>query len=292
MQSRYLQGLDSQGFHTLHYTEWGDPLNRNVLVCVHGLTRNGRDFDAIGDALQQAYRVVCPDLPGRGRSSWLTHKADYGYPLYLQDLVALIARLDVEQLDWLGTSLGGLIGMFLAARPGNPIRRLLLNDVGPVIPEAALDRIGKYVGRYPEFATLNELEGYLRTVHAGFGPLSDAQWQHLAAHSHKRLPNGEYALCYDPAIGEAYRRNVNGAVEIWSVWDAIRCPVTVFRGSASDVLLPANTEEMQVRGPPTTVLEFGGVGHAPALMSEEQIDAVNTALSIRWPLPGILPLLS
>lgn len=277
-RSEYVLGLGPHGFHRLHYTEWGDPANARVLVCAHGLTRNGRDFDILAQALQPTYRVVCPDLPGRGLSDWLADAADYGYALYLNDMAVLLARLKVEQVDWLGTSLGGLLGMLLAAWPDTPIRRLLLNDIGPFVPQAALERIGAYLGRDPRFKDPQGLEDYLRVVHAPFGDLTDPQWRHLALHSLRRLPSGDYALHYDPALSEAYRQSNTAAADLWPVWEAIRCPVMVLRGETSDLLLPETVVEMQARGPKVQVAELRGCGHAPALMAEEQIEVVRDFL--------------
>ncbi len=166
------------------YAEWGAAEAARVVLCVHGLTRSGRDFDRLAAALAASgCRVVCPDVVGRGSSDWLEDPAGYAYPQYLADMTALIARLDVEAVDWVGTSMGGLIGMMLAAQPGTPIRRLVINDIGPFIPKAALARIGDYLGQDQSFADLEAAEAHLRTVHAPFGPLTDAQWEHLTLHS-------------------------------------------------------------------------------------------------------------
>ena len=180
MIARSLRCLGPHGFHRLAYWEWPGPKGARTVLCVHGLTRNGRDFDALAEALSATCRVVCPDVVGRGKSEWLSDPADYGYSTYLADMAALIARLDVEAIDWVGTSMGGLIGMMLAAQPGAPIRRLVINDVGPLIAKEGLERIASYVGRDPSFRDLAELEAALRVVAASFGPLSDAQWRHLA----------------------------------------------------------------------------------------------------------------
>lgn len=275
MKSNSLLGLGPHGFHRLHYTEWGDPENDRVVVCVHGLTRNGRDFDALGMALQNDYRVVCPDMPGRGRSDWLTVKTDYNYTVYMSDIAVLVARLNVAQIDWVGTSMGGFIGLLLAALPNTPIRRMVLNDAGPVIAADALDRIGQYVGADPEFPDLQSLERYLRVVHAPFGPLTDAQWDHLASHSVRRLTNGACALHYDPGIAEPFKESATAPVDLWSVWDRVDCPVRVLRGSHSDVLTSETAAEMTQRGPKAELVEFEGIGHAPALLVEEQIRAVK-----------------
>ncbi|MGB8330386.1 MAG: alpha/beta hydrolase [Polyangiales bacterium] len=274
MRSNHFLGLGPHGFHRVYYTEWGNPTNDRVLVCIHGLTRTGRDFDFLAAALAADYRVICPDVVGRGQSEWLTHKADYGYPLYMNDITALLARSGVEQVDWLGTSMGGLIGMFLAAQPGNPIRKLIMNDVGPFICKAGLERIAEYVGKPVQFTHLTEMERYLRVIAAPFGPLTDAQWLHLTLHSARQLPSGEYTFAYDPGIAEPFK-NTSQDIDLWPVWDAVRCPVLVMRGAESDVLARADAEAMQARGPRAELVEFAGIGHAPALMTAEQIAVVR-----------------
>ncbi len=274
MVVKYLQMQGTHGPHRLACYEWGNPEADHVVICVHGLTRTGRDFDLLAQALGDRCRVVCPDLPGRGESEWLSRELDYGYPLYVADAVALLAHLGAKRVDWVGTSLGGLLGMMLSARPDSPIRRLVLNDVGPFIPKAALERIVAYVGKTPTFENLAALQKHLRIVHAQFGPLSDDQWNHLARYSSRQLPDGSFALHYDPAIGIALRANPAQDVDLWSVWDSVHCPVLVLRGSDSDVLLAETAAEMARRGPRAEVIEFPGVGHAPALMAPEQIDRI------------------
>ncbi len=283
MRSDFLLGLAPGGFHRICYTDWGGAAADRTVVAVHGLTRNGRDFDRLAAVLSGAegggFRVVCPDLAGRGRSDWLPAAAQYAYPQYMADMTALIARLGVAAVDWVGTSLGGLIGMMLAAQPGSPIRRLVLNDVGPFLPKVALARIAAYVGQDPRFSRLEEVEAYLRRVHAPFGPLNDADWRHLALHGHRRVEGGGFALAYDPAIGAAFRKAAGRDVDLWPVWDAVRCPVLVLRGEASDVLTAATAEEMKARGPGARVVTIPGVGHAPALMSADQIAVVRDWLA-------------
>src|SRR5258705_12854155 len=171
MASHNLSCLGPHGFHRVAYTEWAWPPGAPTVLCVHGLTRNGRDFDDLARSLSRRFRVVCPDVVGRGKSAWLSHAEDYGYPLYLADMTALIARLDVAEVDWVGTSMGGLIGMMAAAQPGTPTRRLVVNDVGPLIAKEGLQRIATYVGEDPDFDDLAQLEAYLRTVAASFGTL-------------------------------------------------------------------------------------------------------------------------
>ena len=236
MLSRSLPCLGVHGFHTLNYYEWGDANNPRVLICVHGLTRNGRDFDDLAKAMSGEYRVLCPDIAGRGKSAWLAHKEDYGYPLYLADMAALIARSGAEQVDWVGTSMGGLIGMLLAAQPDSPIRRLVMNDVGPLIPKASLERLASYVGKAASYATLDEFEQYTRVVSAPFGPLTDAQWRHLAQTNARKLADGRWGSIYDPAIALAFKGPIVD-VALWQFWDMVHCPTLLLRGGDSDLLL-------------------------------------------------------
>jgi len=269
------------GLHHMRYVEWGEADNPKVLICVHGLTRNARDFDFIARALSKDYRVVCPDVVGRGRSDWLRDKALYAIPQYVSDMVALIARLNVETVDWIGTSMGGLIGMTLAAQQGSPIRRLVLNDVGPLLAASALQRIATYVGRHHHFASLAEAEAHIRKVHTTFGLLTDEQWQHLTRWSMKPGPDGDgFSFHYDPGIGDVFR----GApmlmdVNLWPIYEQIKCPVLALRGSESDLFSHATLEAMAQRGPRAQILEFPGIGHAPTLMSDAQITPVWDFLS-------------
>ena len=271
---RTLPVLLPQGFVDLAYAQWG-PRDGRVVVCAHGLTRNARDFDVLARALAATgRRVVAVDFPGRGRSSWLAGPAQYGFPVYLGALAALIARLDADAIDWVGTSMGGLAGMMLAAQTRSPLARLVVNDVGPFIPRAALERIGSYVGNSPRFASLAEVEAHLRRVAAPFGPLSDAQWRHLAEHSAVREGDA-WRLHHDPAIGEAFKAAPPADIDLWPVWDAIAQPVLVVRGAESDLLLRETAAEMARRGPrQVELVEFAGCGHAPALMAEDQVEAI------------------
>jgi pimeloyl-ACP methyl ester carboxylesterase len=273
-------GLSAGGFHRLAYGEWGAPGAERVAVCAHGLTRNGRDFDVLAAALaEEGCRVACPDVVGRGRSERLSDPAGYGYPQYLADATALIARLGVERLDWIGTSMGGLMGLMLAAQPETPLRRLVINDVGPFIPKAALKRIGDYVGRDPRFPDLAAAEAYFREVHAPFGRLTDLQWRHLTQHS--IVPDAGpdrgsgYRLAYDPAIGLPFQDPELDDIDLWPLWDAITIPVLALRGAASDLLLAETAAEMASRGPKAEVVEIPDCGHAPALMDEAQVALVR-----------------
>ena len=267
------------GLHHMHYLEWGDPANPRVVICVHGLTRSGRDFDALARQLAKTHRVICPDVVGRGRSDWLRDKALYALPQYVADMVTLIARLDVAAVDWVGTSMGGLIGMSLAALDDSPIRRLVLNDVGPVIGHKALNRIGSYVGKPLRFASFAEGVAHVRQVHAPFGPHSEEEWEHLARHS-LAVDGDGFVMQYDPGIGDAFRVGpVLMDVNLWPLYEQIRCPLLAIRGGDSDLLTAATLAEMAVRGPRAKTLAFPGVGHAPTLMHEDQIAPLRDFLA-------------
>jgi pimeloyl-ACP methyl ester carboxylesterase len=269
-----LKGLSPAGFHEIAYSEWGEPDNPRVVVCVHGLTRNGRDFDTLARALAESYRVLCPDVVGRGRSDWLKDPAHYGYPQYLADMNALIARSAVASVDWVGTSMGGLIGMLLAAHSATPVRRLVLNDVGPFLPRSALERIVGYAGDDPRFPDRSALDAYLREIYAPFGPFTEAQWGDLVDSTVRRTPAGDIALAYDPDIVVPMRAAPIEDVDLWKVWDAISCPSLLIRGQRSDVLLAQTADEMTRRGPKARLHEVEGIGHAPSLMSEDQIGLI------------------
>ncbi|WP_374512681.1 alpha/beta fold hydrolase [Niveibacterium sp.] len=278
MREATVRCANPQGLHRMAYTEWGDPENPDVLMCVHGLTRNGRDFDALADALSAEYRVICPDVVGRGRSDWLPANSAYGLPQYVSDMMVLLARSGAESVHWVGTSMGGLIGMAIASQPDSPITRLVLNDVGPVITAASLQRIGDYVGKAPVFPDFAAAEHYIRAVSAPFGPLTDAQWQHLTQTS-LRACDGGYEMRYDPAIGDVFRAApVLEDVDLWPIYDAIRCPTLVLRGAQSDLLTPETHHEMGQRGPKAKLLEVSGVGHAPMLMDAAQIALIQDFL--------------
>jgi len=283
MSRKQYLGLSQAGFHRLSYTEWGDPAAAQVVVCVHGLTRNARDFDTLAQALASDYRVICPDVVGRGQSGWLADKNGYGYPQYLADMTALISRIteplgENAVIDWVGTSMGGLIGMLLAALPGNPIRRLVMNDVGPLVPYAGLARIGRYLGKAPRFASIEEAERHVRTVSAPFGPLTDGQWRHLTLHNVRQQEDGQWCMNYDPGIAMPFTHLPAQDIALWESWDRISCPVLVLRGMESDLLLPATAIEMTRRGPKATLVEFSGIGHAPMLMANDQIAAIRDFL--------------
>jgi len=278
MREHVVQCMGPRGLHRMAYTEWGDPDNQKVLLCVHGLTRNARDFDVLAQALSSDYRVVCPDVVGRGRSDWLRVKTDYSFPLYVSDMITLIARLGVPHVDWVGTSMGGLIGMLLAGQPQTPVRRLVLNDVGPLITAESLRRIGSYIGQNHVFPTLDDAERYLREIGVSFGTLTDEQWQHITRYSVRSIEKG-YTFIYDPGLGDPFRLlPIVLNVETWDAFDRIDHPVLAIRGAESDLLKRETWLEMGKRGSKAKLVEFPGIGHAPMLMSKDQIAVIRDFL--------------
>ena len=261
------------GLHRMAYTEWGAADNPRVLICVHGLSRNGRAVDVLAQALAADYRVICPDIVGRGRSDWLRDAANYGIAQYVADMIVLIARLNVDSVAWLGTSMGGLIGMVLASLEGTPISRLLLNDVGPVIAAESIKRIGDYIGRTPRFESFADAEQYIRRVSAPFGRLTDEQWRHLTESSVRQRADGGFELRFDAAgIAESFRRATTaGEIDLWPIYERIACPTLVVRGAESDLLSRETAQAMAGRGPRPQLVEVPGVGHAPMFMDEAQI---------------------
>jgi pimeloyl-ACP methyl ester carboxylesterase len=264
--------LSGDGFHRMEYAEWGDTGAAKTVVCAHGLTGNGRDFDELAGALAVAgYHVVCPDLVGRGSSGWLADPSGYVLRQYLADMACLLARLRVDAVDWLGTSLGGLIGMTLAAATGTPVRRLVLNDIGAYVPSAALLRLDAHLGADPDFVDLDAAERWLREVRAPYGRLTDEQWRRMTERSVRRSGSGGYRLRYDPRIAVKFAEGAGKDVDAWKTWDEVSCPVLVLRGERSDLLLAETAAEMSTRGPGARVVEITGCGHVPPLMDEAQI---------------------
>ena len=283
---RDVQCLDSRGLHRMAYWQWGDAANPKVLVCVHGLTRQGRDFDALARSLCGDYRVVCPDVVGRGRSDWLADPAGYAVPGYVADMVSLLARLDAEVVDWVGTSMGGLIGLGLASLDGAPVRKLVLNDVGPVIEAAALQRIGSYVGQSGFWRTLDEAADALGALSQGFGPHSRAQWLALTAPQLKPATRDGvegFTTRVDPGIAVPFRGITPelakaGEAMLWQAYDRLRCQTLLLRGAQSDLLSAETARAMTQRGPRAQLHEFPGVGHAPTLVHDDQIEVLRRFL--------------
>jgi len=280
MSSRSFLGLGPSGFHRVAYREWGEPAARRTIVCAHGLTRNGRDFDDLAAALAaDGHRVLCPDFPGRAASDPLPRAEDYGFELYCTAMVGLIARSGAETVDWVGTSMGGIVGMLLAARPGSPIRRLVLNDVGAVVAAEGLRRIAGYAPNPKRHADFDAACAAIRLTAATFGPFPDeAAFRRFVAAGLRREPDGSWVPDYDPAIAATLAAPQVADIDLRPVWDAIRCPVLVVRGAESDLFTAATVAEMKGRGPGCDVVEVPGVGHCPALMDTFQIDTVRAFL--------------
>jgi len=281
---RYVQCLDGRGLHRMAYWQWerANGASDRVLVCVHGLSRQGRDFDTLARAAHDGWRVVCPDVVGRGESDRLADPAGYQLTTYVADMVTLLARLDAETVHWFGTSMGGLIGIALAALPRSPISRLVLNDVGPSIDPAGIARIADYIGVQLTWTSEEEAAGYLSTISPGFGPHTREQWMALTRPMLRRHGD-RIGLHYDPAIGAPLRAMTPAAAKageaaLWTAYDAIRCPTLVLRGADSDVLAPATAAAMAARGPKARVHEFAGVGHAPTIVAADQVAVVREFL--------------
>ena len=277
-----VQCLDTRGLHRMAYWEWGDAANPRALVCAHGLSRQGRDFDTLAQALCERYRVVCPDIVGRGRSDRLLDPMGYQIPAYVADMVTLLARLDAQTVHWVGTSMGGLIGMGLASLAHSPISRLVLNDVGPTIEQAAIARISTYLGAPIRWASLEEAADYLQGISKGFGPHSRDEWLALTRPMLKAEGDG-FVPHYDPAIGVPFRAvtpemAAAGQAALWRSYDAIACPTLLLRGAESDLLTRATAQAMAERGPRARLVEFAGVGHAPTLVAPAQVDVVREFL--------------
>ena len=279
---RHVQCLDGRGLHRMAYWEWGDPANRRVLVCAHGLARQGRDFDTLATDLAAHYRVVCPDVVGRGQSDWLADPMGYSVTAYVADMVTLLARLDGDSVDWVGTSMGGLIGLGVAALPGSPLRRLVLNDVGPVIEPASLQRIGSYLGAPVRWGSLDEAADAMWAISQGFGPHTREQW--LALTRPQLKPDGDgFKPHYDPAIAVPFRAVTPemaqaGQAMLWQAWDSLKLPTLLLRGAQSDLLSADTARAMTQRGPKAWLHEFAGVGHAPTLVQPEQRQVVREFL--------------
>jgi len=270
----------------LSYCEWGNAANTNVVVCVHGLSRNASDFDVLAEKLAPRFRVLCPDMAGRGKSDWLSNKTDYNYLTYLTDCTALLNTLKLEQITWVGTSMGGIIGMMLAAQQPARIKNMVLNDVGAIVSAQGLKRILGYVGSSSIFANAGEAMTYLKSVLAPFGITTEPEWQRMLEGSFNILPDGSYALAYDPAISQPFKEAATKAdniadVDLSVAWNAVPCPVLILRGAESDILRRETAQAMCQRAAPTKLVEFAGVGHAPALLSDEQTGIITEWLDIQ-----------
>ncbi|MEC5216386.1 pimeloyl-ACP methyl ester carboxylesterase [Actimicrobium sp. GrIS 1.19] len=274
--NKSVQCLSPTGLHRMAYKEWGDPANRRVLVCVHGVTRVSDDFDDLAAALSDVYRVVCPDVVGRGRSGRLLNPQNYALPQYVADMVTLLARVDAESVDWFGTSMGALIGIGLASLPDNPVRKMIVNDIGPALNWTALERIGGYIGEDLRFATFDEALAYIKAISLGFGPHTDAQWLKIARDVLRQNADGQWVRHYDLALALPFKSateesTLQGEALLWQAWDAIRCDTLLVRGAQSDLLTPDTARQMTQRGPKARLVELPGIGHAPTFVQPDQI---------------------
>lgn len=268
-------GLSPQGFHKLAYVEWGDKKNPNVLICTHALTRNSRDFDYLARDLQKNYRIICPDLIGRGKSDYPGNALVYNFPQYMSDMVALLARTGVENVHWLGTSLGGIIGMMLAAQPLSPIKSLILNDIGMIVPSLALQRIGTYARNDHGFSSFEDAKSYFQTILAPMGVLDSEKWSHITKYSTLASTTEALRLAYDPAIGESFLNQPTPTLHLETYWQSIQCPILVLQGEHSDFLPPDILTKMLYFQPKAKVITLPGCGHAPSLMEPHQIGLIE-----------------
>ncbi len=278
----HIHCLDTHGLRRVAYWEWGDAANPRVLLCVHGLTRQGRDFDTLAQALHGDYRVVCPDIAGRGRSDALSDPMGYHVFTYLADMVTLLARLNPTTLDWVGTSMGGLIGMAFGALKNSPVRRLVLNDIGPVIEPIALERIGQYLGAPVRWRTVEEAAQAMWAVSQSFGPHTPEQWLALSR-PQVRADGDGFVPHYDANIAVPFRAAANdasggGTAALWAMYDALKAKVLLVRGAESDLLSHDTAQTMTQRGPRAELKEFAGIGHAPTFNTPEQIAVLREFL--------------
>ncbi len=275
MKTKHVLSSNHAGRHRIVYHDWGDESNPNVLICVHGLTRNSRDFDFLASRLMQDYRVIAPDIVGRGQSDWLPEAQHYTIEQYLKDMHMLLLDLKVSQVDWLGTSLGGIIGMGLASAPNSPIRRLILNDIGAIVKKEVVAMLAHNLGTTPEFKTREELKHFLQHAYKNTGNLDDEHWEHMAQHDHHVNPDGSIRRAYDPNIFHAVGLYESTDINMWPYWDAIQCPTLVLHGAESLVLTQAICNEMVQHKPNTKIVTLPGVGHTPSLMLPQYIDIIE-----------------
>jgi pimeloyl-ACP methyl ester carboxylesterase len=278
-----LRCLSMSGFHRIAYADWGPEDAAETVVCVHGLTRQGRDFDYLAGSLASAgYRVVCPDLVGRGGSGWMPHVLDYVFPQYCADMAAFLGTLRSAKIHWVGSSLGGLIGIVLASMPDSPIATLVVNDIGPEVPTCAAARIGVRVNSAPmTFASLEQAEHYNRRAFAASGDLNDAQWQHFTLHGVREDRQAGYVAHLDPKVITAYNWLFYYQMTLWNYWDRLGIPILTIHGEESDFMPAHLVTAMKRRAPQLRSFPVAGVGHMPMLMSYEEIAAVRAFLEVR-----------
>lgn len=273
-----VQCVHPEGVHDIVYSEFpGDP--EKTVICVHGLSRNGRDFDWLAQALSiSGFRVICPDMAGRGRSKKFNNPAFYNYPQYASDLNILMQHLGVTSVDWIGTSMGGLLGMMIGAQPNTPIKRLVINDIGPYIPAEALERIKKYVAINPTYHDWESFHAAFVKRMVPFGLKESAEWDYFARISAQEDLMGGYSMNYDPRIVAGMSEGPIVDLNLWPLWAMVKQPVLILHGADSDVLSTDTLHQMMIDKKATSV-SFSGVGHAPALLSADQISVVKNWLN-------------
>lgn len=295
MENDYFLGISEEGFHRIVYSVWGDP-HPIPTLCVHGLTRNRRDFDFLAKYLSEhQHQIYCPDIVGRGDSDWMKNPLHYTYEQYIADMNVMIGRMAVKQINWIGTSMGGLIGMMMASLKQSPIKRLVLNDIGPQIPVAGIARLSQYAIQDPEFSSVEEAKRYFKMNYTTLGNLTDAQWQHFTETSIREISPGKFQTKVDHAVKMAPSKSkiawqlllnphkaLEGTffdVDLWEIWRKITCPVLVIHGKKSDMLLSSAIQKMQEIHPQTELIEIEDAGHAPALMDAMTHEKINQWLN-------------
>jgi pimeloyl-ACP methyl ester carboxylesterase len=278
MKTKHIISSNARGKHRIVYQDWGDENNPRVLLCVHGLTRNSRDFDYIADHLSSQYRVIAPDIVGRGQSDWLADSSLYTLEQYINDMGSLLKALNIGEVDWLGTSLGGLIGMAIASAPHSPIKHLILNDIGPVIKKEAIAYLATSLAETPHFNSLDELKGFLKEAYSAMGHLDHGFWEHMATYDHRITPEGRLTRNFDPKITHWVGSMTSADLAMWDLWENIQCPTLVLHGELSIILTPEICKEMLARNSHATVVTLPKVGHTPSLMTEAQIAVVENWL--------------
>jgi pimeloyl-ACP methyl ester carboxylesterase len=275
MKTKHVLSANQSGQHRIVYQDWGDENNPNVLICVHGLTRNSRDFDYLAKHLSTHYRIIAPDIVGRGQSDWLPDPPPYTLEQYINDMGTLLKELHINQVDWLGTSLGGLIGMAMAAAPHSPIKRLILNDIGPVIKKEAIAFLATNLEQTPHFGSLNELQGFLKRAYSAMGDLDQDFWEHMATYDHRITPEGRITRNFDPKITQSVGSLSTSDLALWDLWEKINCPILILHGELSMILTPPVCQEMLARNPQASLVTLPGVGHTPSLMTQAQMKVVS-----------------